>query len=98
MIKYIVNISIVLIIALIQLSAQERDSLIQLYPGMGDTISYVDRNYFGLYNQVEGFEYATVYINDNEKLISRVTSSDNGVLRTPFLLTTFLFWKIPGQR
>ena len=86
MIKYIVNISIVLIIALIQLNAQQRDSLIQLYPGMEDTINYIDRTYFGLYNQIEGYEYATVFIRNNEELISRVTFSENGFLKDTVLI------------
>ena len=89
MIKYIVNIGIFLIVAQFKPSAQERDSLIQLYPGMEDTISYVDRTYFGLYNQIEGFEYATVSLRDNEELISRVTFSVNGNLKDTTLTNDF---------
>ena len=56
---------------------------------MEDTISYVDRTYFGLYNQVEGFEYATVSLRDNEELISRVTFSDNEILKDTILTNDF---------
>jgi hypothetical protein len=56
---------------------------------MEDTIGYVDRTYFGLYNQVEGFEYATVAISDNDQLISRVTFSENGFLKDTLITNDF---------
>ena len=31
--------------------SQERDSLIQLYPGIGDTICLFDREFFNLYSE-----------------------------------------------
>ena len=66
--------------------AQELDSLIQLYPGMDDTISYIDRTYFGLFNQIDGFEYSSVYIRNNKNLISKITFSENGILRDTILI------------
>jgi len=66
--------------------AQEPDSLIQLYPGMDDTISYIDRTYFGLDNQIDGFEYSSVYIRNNKNLISKITFSENGILRDTILI------------
>jgi len=65
---------------------QEKDSLIQLYPGMADTISYVDKAYFGLFNQVKGFENAVLFIRNNSQLLSRIKYSDNGITKD----TTFV--------
>ncbi len=87
--KYFLIICLLLSVSFYSICAQESDSLIKLYPGMDDTISYVDRTYFGLYNQVEGFEYATVSLRDNEELISRVTFSDNGILKDTILTNDF---------
>ena len=67
-------------------SSQSRDSLIQLYPGMDDTIRFTDRTYFGLFNQIDGYEYSTVYININKKLISKITFLENGILRDTILI------------
>ncbi len=53
--------------------AQTRDSLIQLFPGIGDTVYSFDREYFELFQQMDGFEYAVFYIRDNKELISKVT-------------------------
>ena len=53
--------------------AQTRDSLIQLYPGIGDTIFSFDREYFELFQTIDGFEYAVFYIRDNKKLVSKIT-------------------------
>lgn len=84
--KYFLIICLLFNISFFSLLAQERDSLIQLYPGMEDTISYIDRTYFGIYNQIEGFEYATVFIRNNEELISSVTFSENGILKDTVLI------------
>jgi len=65
---------------------QEQDSLIQLYPGMEDTVSFIDRTYFGLYNQIEGFEYSLVFVRDNKELVSRVTFSKNKILKDTILI------------
>ena len=66
--------------------AQVPDSLIQLYPGMDDTITYVDRTYFGLYNQISGFQSAVVYIKDGEELISKIRYEENGELKDTILI------------
>ena len=52
--------------------SQERDSLIQLYPGLGDTVDLFDREFFNLYPNVEGFQEASLYIRDNGKLVSKL--------------------------
>jgi hypothetical protein len=61
--------------------SQERDSLIRLYPGLGNTLDLFDRDYFELFQNIDGYEYAVFYIRNDEDLISKVTYSDNGLLR-----------------
>lgn len=58
--------------------SQEKDSLIQLYPGLADTIDQFDREYFELFQNINGFESAVFFIRDNEKLLSKVTYTENG--------------------
>jgi len=60
------------------ISSQERDSLIQLYPGLGDTVDSFNASYFELFQNIEGFEHAVFYIRDNKRLVSKVTYSENG--------------------
>ena len=52
--------------------SQERDSLIQLYPGIGDTIDLFDREFFNLYSDIDGYQKASLFIRDNSKLVSRL--------------------------
>ena len=52
--------------------SQEKDSLIQLYPGLGDTIDLFDREFFNLYSDIDGFQKASLFIRDNSKLVSRL--------------------------
>lgn len=60
------------------LISQGKDSLIQLYPGLADTIDQFDREYFELFQNIDGFESAVFFIRDNEKLVSKVTYTENG--------------------
>ncbi len=60
---------------------QERDSLIQLYPGLGDTLDLFNRNYFEIFQDIEGFEYTVFFIMDNKYLVSNVTYSSDGILK-----------------
>jgi len=60
---------------------QQKDSLIQLYPGLGDTLDQFDRDYFEIFQNIEGFEYAVFYIRDNKHLVSNVTYSKEGLSR-----------------
>jgi len=52
--------------------SQQKDSLIQLYPGIGDTIDLFDRDFFNLYPDIEGFQQASLYVRDNNKLVSKL--------------------------
>lgn len=61
--------------------SQETDSLIQLYPGFGDTLDRFDRDYFGLLQNIDGFEHATFYIRNDKYLISKITFTYYGILR-----------------
>lgn len=69
----------VLIIAQVNSFSQEQDSLIQLYPGIGDTLNIFNRNYFNFWPQIDGFEFAVYYTRDNEFLVSKVTYTENGI-------------------
>jgi small nuclear ribonucleoprotein (snRNP)-like protein len=51
---------------------QRKDSLIQLYPGIGDTLQTFDRNYFELFQNISGFESATFYIRYQDRLVSKI--------------------------
>ena len=61
--------------------SQKQDSLIQLYPGIGDTLYYFDKEYFELFQTVKGFKYAVFYIRDNKELVSLVTFKSEGILK-----------------
>ncbi len=76
----------VLIIAQVNSFSQEQDSLIQLYPGIGDTIYFFDREYFELFQQIDGFEYAVLYIRDNKELISKVTFKSESMFHDTFFI------------
>jgi len=54
------------------LHSQNRDSLIQIYPGIGDTIDLFNRDFFNLYPDIEGFQQASLYVRDNNKLVSKL--------------------------
>ncbi|MFC2103284.1 hypothetical protein ACFLSS_02530 [Bacteroidota bacterium] len=60
---------------------QERDSLIQLYTGIGDTIDVFEREYFGLFLNIDDFVQAQLYIRDNSLLVSKVTYASDGILK-----------------
>jgi hypothetical protein len=68
------------------LHPQEKDSLIQLYPGLGNTIDLFDREFFNLYSNIEGFQEASLYIRNNNKLISRLKLKiSNEIIDTTFI-------------
>jgi len=61
--------------------AQVEDSLIQLTPEIGDTISLTERNYYNLYPNIKGFQYATVYLRNDTVAVSRITfMNESGTL------------------
>jgi hypothetical protein len=61
--------------------SQQRDSLIQLFPGIGDTTYSFDKEYFELFQNIEGFEYAVFYIRDNNEFVSKVNINIEGVVK-----------------
>ena len=71
----------VVLITQIHSFAQTHDSLIQLYPGIGDTIFSFDREYFELFQTIDGFEYAVFYIRRDESLVSKVSYTSDGILK-----------------
>jgi hypothetical protein len=61
--------------------AQVEDSLIQLTPAIGDTIDLSERDFYGLYPNIQGFEYATIYLRNDTIAVSRITFiNENGSL------------------
>ena len=85
-IKYFIYLIFTIIILSVCVQPQERDSLIHLYPGLSDTVDQFDASYFELFQNIAGFEYAVFYIRNNQKLVSKVTYSENGKTRD----TTFI--------
>lgn len=76
----------VFIISIIQIHSQEKDSLIQLYPGMGDTIDVIDREIFELYKDIDEYKYSQLFLRDEKYLISKITCSNNGILSDTVLV------------
>lgn len=73
-IKFILySICLIFILSLNSL-AQESDSLIQLYPGMGDTLDFIDREIFELYRDFDDYKYAQLYLRDNKLFVSKIYS------------------------
>ena len=66
--------------------SQERDYLIQLYSGIGDTLDYIDKEIFDLYPDIEGFKYAQLFNRDDEFLVSKITCLKNGIFRDTLLI------------
>jgi len=60
------------------------DSLIQIYPGIGDTLDLFDRAYIGLFHEVKYFEYAVFYIRNEEQFVSKIniSSEDSSYVET----------------
>ena len=73
--KYFFGLVCILFTLSVNTQPQNRDSLIQLYPGMGDKLDFIDREIFGLYPDVEGFEYAQLYSRDKNFFVSKITFS-----------------------
>ena len=56
---------------------QSVDSLIQIYPGIGDTIDAFTSNYIGLFPEIKDFSYAVFYVRDHKSLITKIYSSND---------------------
>jgi len=67
------------LILISQVHAQEKDSLIQLYPGMGDTLDMIDREVFGLYKDVKGFQSARMFVREKKYFISDIKYLKDGL-------------------
>jgi hypothetical protein len=79
--KELIKYFLLSIIIAIQVQAQDKDSLIELNSGLGDTIDQFDRNYFELFKDIEGFNSAEFYIRNDDKLISKVSYLKNEDLK-----------------
>ncbi|MBE0571504.1 MAG: hypothetical protein IH618_08170 [Ignavibacteriaceae bacterium] len=79
--RYIICLICTMIMLSDSVQSQERDSLIQLYPGMGDTLDLFDREIFNLYQDVDEYKYAQLFSRDGEFLVSKITYLDDGILR-----------------
>ncbi|MCW8809747.1 MAG: hypothetical protein OQK52_05430 [Ignavibacteriaceae bacterium] len=71
------------------LFSQQKDSLVQLYPGMGDTLDFVDREIFGLYPDVEGFDYAKIFARDSKFLVSEISYFNKGFSADTIIVEDF---------
>ncbi len=69
--------------------AQEKDSLIQLYSGIGDTIDFIDREIFGFYPDIDEYKYAQLFNRDREFLVSKITYLDDGILRDTLIIEDY---------
>jgi len=76
--KKIIYMLLTLVLFISFAYSQERDSLIQLYPGIGDTLRRQERDTFNLLPYIKGFDYAIFYIREKKLLISDVTYQING--------------------
>jgi small nuclear ribonucleoprotein (snRNP)-like protein len=56
-------------------SPQQADSLIQIYPGIGDTLNFFSRTYIGLFPDVKDYKYAIFFIRNNDSLVTKIYSS-----------------------
>jgi hypothetical protein len=52
--------------------SQGLDSLIEINTEIGRTIGTFDNQYYGLFNQIEGFQKAELFIRDNKYLVSKI--------------------------
>jgi hypothetical protein len=75
--KKIIYLIICLALFNSQLLTQEKDSLIQIYLGLGDTLDRFDKDYFELLQNIEAFQYATFYIRNDKQLISKIYFARN---------------------
>ena len=74
MAKYFICLLYTIIILSIDVQSQQRDSLIQLYAGMGDTLDFIDREIFELYRDFDDYKYAQLFLRDNKFFISKIYS------------------------
>ena len=70
--KYICLVFVVQLFFNIAL-AQEQDSLIELYPGLGNEIDLFDKEYYELFNDYDDFEKATLFIRDHKYFVAKIT-------------------------
>ncbi len=77
--KSIIYTLICLTILVSSLFPQDKDSLIQLYKGMGYKIEYIDREIFNIYQEIEGFEYVQLFLRDKKSLVSKIRLSKNEI-------------------
>jgi len=84
--KNIIYILISLVLLTSSLFPQKKDSLIQLYYGMGDTIDVIDREIFDLYQDIDEYKYAQLFIRDKKNLVSKITYLNSDILSDTVLI------------
>ena len=70
--KYLILVIISMTMGTTIVSPQIKDSLIQLTPLIGDTITYSENQAFNLYRNIHGFRYAVLYIRSNDSLVNHI--------------------------
>lgn len=81
----ILLIFLVVTIGSINAQIMEKDSLIQLYPGLADTIDKFDREYFELFQNIEGYQNAVFYVSDDSLKIQITYLTDELLTDTIWL-------------
>ncbi len=78
--KKIIYVFLILLFFASKHLPQEKDSLIQLYPGLGDILDLFDKTYFALLQNIEGFKFATFYIRDDKQFVSKISFIRHDIL------------------
>ncbi len=84
--KALIYLLALLMLFAIILNAQEKDSLIQLYPGMDDTLDFIDREIFRLYTDIDGFQDAQLFVRNDKNFVSKINYKDEGLLKRKILV------------
>ena len=79
--KKIIYVLLTFILFITITFSQNNDSLIQLYPGMGNTLDFVDREIFGFYPDIDGYKYAQIFSQEKKYLVSKIVCINNGFSR-----------------
>jgi hypothetical protein len=82
--RYFLIINLILVVTT---HSQNADSLIQLYPGLGDTLTHFDRTYLGLFQEIENFEYALFYLHNKDSLLIKIYTSENDSVKEKVIVS-----------
>jgi len=78
---YFLSLFVVLLLSNSFLFAQERENPFVVNPLIGDTLSLAERNFYQLFPQIEGFQWAVFYLNPDSSLNADVKYLIDGLAR-----------------